>query len=95
MPTSSPRLNCLLTASCQLVDNSMVSRLKSLPTKAALPYGTTAVVNYNASSRVNGKGCDMVKGSHKPPSRVRYEQAHPTLSCRLDKETQTALKAGH
>ena len=34
----------------------------------------------------------MVKGSHKPPSRIRYEQTHPTLSCRLDKQTHDLLQ---
>jgi len=34
----------------------------------------------------------MVKGNHKPPSRVRYEQSHPTMSCRLDKDTHDLLK---
>ena len=34
----------------------------------------------------------MVKGSHKPPSRIRYEQNHPTLSCRLDKQTHDILQ---
>ena len=29
---------------------------------------------------------------HKPPSRLRYEQSHPTMSCRLDKDTYTLLK---
>ena len=30
-------------------------------------------------------------GSHKPPSRIRYEEGHPTLSCRLDKQTHDLL----
>jgi len=34
----------------------------------------------------------MVKGNHKPPSRVRYEQSHPTVSCRLDGDTHDLLK---
>jgi len=34
----------------------------------------------------------MVKGNHKPPSRVRYEKGHPTMSCRLDKDTHDLLK---
>jgi len=34
----------------------------------------------------------MVKVAHKPPSRVRYEQSHPTMSCRLDKVTHDLLK---
>jgi hypothetical protein len=34
----------------------------------------------------------MVKGNHKPPSRVRYEKGHPTMSCRLDKDTRALLK---
>ena len=34
----------------------------------------------------------MVKGRHKPPSRIRYEQSHPVLSCRLDKQTHDLLQ---
>ena len=34
----------------------------------------------------------MRKTQHKPPSRVRYEKSHPTVSCRLDKETFDLLK---
>ncbi|GAJ02420.1 unnamed protein product [marine sediment metagenome] len=34
----------------------------------------------------------MVKGNHKPPSRVRYEESHPTMSCRLNKDTRDLLK---
>jgi len=34
----------------------------------------------------------MVKATHKPPSRIRYEQSHPTVSCRLDSETHTLLQ---
>lgn len=34
----------------------------------------------------------MVKGRHKPPSRIRYEQTHPTLSCRLDKQAHDLLQ---
>ena len=32
------------------------------------------------------------KATHKPPSRIRYEQSHPTVSCRLDKDTHALLK---
>ena len=34
----------------------------------------------------------MVKATHKPPAQVRYEQSHPTLSCRLDKDIHDLLK---
>ena len=34
----------------------------------------------------------MVKANHKPPARVRYEQSHPTMPCRLDKDTHALLK---
>jgi len=34
----------------------------------------------------------MVKATHKPPARIRYEQSHPTVSCRLDKDTHELLK---
>ena len=46
-----------------------------------------ATVNAIVIHRVN----DMVKG-HKPPAQIRYEQSHPTVSCRLDKDTHTLLK---
>jgi len=38
------------------------------------------------------RGNYMVKGNHKPPSRVRYEKGHPTMSCRLDGDTHDLLK---
>ena len=41
-----------------------------------------------AIHRVN----DMVKATHKPPARIRYEQSHPTVSFRLDRDTYTLLK---
>jgi len=34
----------------------------------------------------------MAKATHKPPARVRYEQSHPTVSFRLDKDTHDLLK---
>lgn len=34
----------------------------------------------------------MSKGKSKPPSRIRYEQAHPTISCRVAKEIYDRLK---
>ena len=34
----------------------------------------------------------MRKTQHKPPSRIRYEKSHPTVSCRLDEETYDLLK---
>jgi len=34
----------------------------------------------------------MRRPYHKPPSRVRYEKSHPTVSCRLNKETYDLLK---
>ncbi len=34
----------------------------------------------------------MVKASHKPPARIRYEKSHPTVSCRLSKDTYDLLK---
>ncbi|MBA7467588.1 hypothetical protein ES707_02809 [subsurface metagenome] len=32
------------------------------------------------------------KAIHKPPSRIRYEQSHPNVTCRLDKDTHNLLK---
>jgi hypothetical protein len=34
----------------------------------------------------------MVKASHKPPARIKYEQSHPAMSCRLDRDTYDLLK---
>jgi len=34
----------------------------------------------------------MAKATRKPPARIRYEQSHPTVSCRLDKDTHGLLK---
>jgi len=34
----------------------------------------------------------MAKAKHRPPARIRYEEAHPTVSCRLDRNTHTLLK---
>jgi hypothetical protein len=34
----------------------------------------------------------MAKATHKPPARIRYEQSHPTMSCRLDRDTGSLLK---
>ncbi len=30
--------------------------------------------------------------THKPPARLRYEQSHPTVSCRIDRDTHALLK---
>jgi len=46
------------------------------------------MANDTATHRVS----DMVKAIHKPPARVRYEQSHPTVSCRLDGATNELLK---
>lgn len=34
----------------------------------------------------------MARSTHKPPARIRYEQSHPTVSCRLDKDTRDLLQ---
>lgn len=34
----------------------------------------------------------MAKGTHKPPSKIRYEQSHPALSCRISKDAYDLLK---
>jgi len=44
---------------------------------------------------IHGVNCmanHKAKTTHKPPARVRYEQSHPTVSCRLDKDTHDLLK---
>ncbi|GAH00260.1 unnamed protein product [marine sediment metagenome] len=35
---------------------------------------------------------NKAKATHKPPARIRYEQSHPTVSCRLDKDTHNLLQ---
>jgi len=40
----------------------------------------------------NGRVRDKVKRpGHKPPARVRYEESHPTISCRLSKDEYDLL----
>ncbi|MFQ5924758.1 MAG: hypothetical protein ACE5IE_02015 [Dehalococcoidia bacterium] len=34
----------------------------------------------------------MAKASRKPPARIRYEQSHPTVSCRLSRDIYDLLK---
>jgi len=34
----------------------------------------------------------MAKAIHKPPARLRYEQSHPTVSCRLSRDEYDLLK---
>jgi len=34
----------------------------------------------------------MVKGRHEPPSRRRYEESHPVVSIRVDKQTAETLR---
>ena len=34
----------------------------------------------------------MVNATHKPPARIRYEQSHPTVSCRLSSDEYDLLK---
>ena len=46
-------------------------------------------VNVMVKGRVN----DMVKGKNRPPSRIRYEQTHPVIAIRVDKETAERLRA--
>ena len=41
-----------------------------------------------ANHRIKGK----TRAAHKPPARVRYEQSHPTVSCRLSKDEYELLK---
>jgi len=41
---------------------------------------------------VNHRLKNKVKATRKPPARLRYEQSHPTVSCRLDGDTHALLK---
>jgi len=34
----------------------------------------------------------MKKKAHKPPSRIKYEQSHPTVSVRVDRKLYDELK---
>jgi len=34
----------------------------------------------------------MAKVTHKPPARLRYEESHPTVSCRLSRDEYDLLK---
>jgi hypothetical protein len=40
----------------------------------------------------NPKARERAKAAHKPPARVRYEQSHPVVSCRLSKDEYDLLK---
>jgi len=44
------------------------------------------------NDRVNGMVNRRVRHTHKPPARIRYEQSHPTVSCRVDRDTYDLLK---
>jgi len=44
------------------------------------------------NDRVKGRVNAMVKGKNRPPSRIRYEQTHPVIAIRVDKETAERLK---
>ena len=47
-----------------------------------------SVVNDMVIHRVKG----MAKAAHKPPARIRYEESHPTVSCRLSRDLYNLLK---
>ena len=40
----------------------------------------------------NHKNRNKAKAIHKPPARVKYEQSHPVVSCRLSKDEHDLLK---
>ena len=52
------------------------------------------MANGAGNQRKKRKVIDMANtsGKHKPPSRVRYEKAHPTVSVRVDKTTYQQLR---
>ena len=52
----------------------------------------TYMVNVRVNGMVKGRVNDMVKGKNRPPSRIRYEQTHPVIAIRVDKETAERLK---
>jgi len=41
---------------------------------------------------VNGRVNGMVKARTRPPSRTRYEEAHPVIAIRVDKETSQIIE---
>jgi len=41
---------------------------------------------------VKGKVKIMAKGKSKPPSRIKYERSHPTISCRVSMDTYKQLE---
>ena len=41
---------------------------------------------------VNARVKDRANAAHKPPARVRYEQSHPVVSCRLSRDEYELLK---
>ena len=45
-----------------------------------------------AIHQVNRRVSNMAKASRKPPARIRYEQSHPVVSCRVDRDTYDLLK---
>ena len=45
-----------------------------------------------ANDVVTHRVSDMVKATHKPPARVRYEKSHPTVSFRLSTDEYELLK---
>ena len=47
------------------------------------------IVIHMANERVKSK---VKRLGHKPPARVRYEESHPTVSCRLSKDEYDLLK---
>ena len=47
------------------------------------------MVNHKANNRVNHMA--KAKKSKKPPSRIRYEQSHPTIACRASRELYDEL----
>jgi len=51
-----------------------------------------SMANGMAIHGVNCMANHKAKATHKPPpARIRYEQSHPTVSCRLDKDTHDLL----
>ncbi len=44
-----------------------------------------------ANDRANDRANRRTKGKHKPPSRLRYEETHPTVSLRVSRELRNHL----
>ena len=50
------------------------------------------MVNHSVNARVSEMVNARVKGGHKPPSRIKYEESHPVISVRISNELRSELQ---